>query len=308
MAEEDAFYYTKSLEELDTALAKTKTKTTIQKFVFGLLFLVFVFVIILYFCLPSFRVSSMNIDGLVYLTADQYRELAGISSSSSLLFFDAQEANDTATEKAGFLILDGKAYSNPFYATTEVLENRPLFRYGTDTYFLNGQTYFELQSKIASLGTAYSTTYSNLISNESFPEVHIPANQTIESNQTNLIYMTFYSLQYINPSSLSKLAYVQFMTSSYDTTNSSFSTCDLFFTYDELDDTYIQFSSILIEDFEDIFAFDVSEMLDECYSYISEENATFTSYTFLDDSDSSIDCYSFDISLSSDSELRIIPS
>lgn len=290
--------YESSYLNIDKDLKKRKKQIFQTHFLFAVLLFLDLFIMVLYFALPAFRVNNMKIQGLVYLTKQQYFDLADINGSSSLLFFDANEAYEHATEKADFLILEGgTSYSNPVFSETKLIENRPLFKHHNEIYFADGESYSEIRPKVADLGSDYLNYYDDKVINDhNFPLIHLPSNLGLSNYLDDISTPLFLADSEV----LNSFYDVVFKTSDNSNANIIDSNdIDVIFLTGKEKFACIQ--SVSQNNFSTLFSGDnfsrISSRADEM---ISEGHASLSTYTFADTAESK-ECYIFEINFSGDS-------
>lgn len=125
------------LSDLDILISNSKKKKLI--FRIGCLSLIFlwVFLIILYFILPSYRLESIKIDGLSSFSENDVLSLGGYSSRTHILGINNNTFEKNLTNKSDSLILKAKANISPFSSKVSIIEDMPIFNYENKIYFLS---------------------------------------------------------------------------------------------------------------------------------------------------------------------------
>lgn len=125
------------LSDLDILISNSKKKKLI--FRIGCLSLIFlwVFLIILYFILPSYRLESIKIDGLSSFSENDVLSLGGYSSRTHILGINNNTFEKNLTNKSDSLILKAKANISPFSSKVNIIEDMPIFNYENKIYFLS---------------------------------------------------------------------------------------------------------------------------------------------------------------------------
>ncbi len=125
------------LSDLDILISNSKKKKLI--FRIGCLSLIFlwVFLIILYFILPSYRLESIKIDGLSSFSENDVLSLGGYSSRTHILGISNNTFEKNLTNKSDSLILKAKANISPFSSKVSIIEDMPIFNYENKIYFLS---------------------------------------------------------------------------------------------------------------------------------------------------------------------------
>ncbi len=283
---------------IDETLLERKRKLAQHHFIFGLFFSLYVLCLIFYFSLPTFQVKNMSVDGLVYLSKENYFNLSGISENTSFLFFDANEAYQNAATRAPFLILDGKAYNNPLVSKTEILENRPLFKHDDVQYFIY-ETFDELQPKIASLSTLLSENYLQTIEQLSLPLLHFNSDN-LSSNLDDFKQ----AMIFINPIYLTQIEHIQFSLNENSSEQISSKVFAIIKSPDTEDRIGLHFETNQIKyifsenNYENILTL-INEKINT-----SDGSAKKSEY-FFDDTQAGVDCYQFDLELIED-EISVV--
>ena len=115
--------------------AKRNRKTFITKVsVIGVIALL----IVVYFVTPISKVSNSTIDGMIYLSVDNYLSIAGISKSSSLYLINKDSIANALKE---YPLIDESTVSvsvSPLGLNIFAQEISPMFKYENDYYLTNG--------------------------------------------------------------------------------------------------------------------------------------------------------------------------
>lgn len=115
--------------------AKKNKKTFITKIsVIGIIALL----IVVYFVTPISKVSNSTIDGMIYLSVDNYLSIAGISKSNSLYLIDKDKIANALKD---YPLIDESSVNvsiSPMGLNIFAQEISPMFKYENEYYLTNG--------------------------------------------------------------------------------------------------------------------------------------------------------------------------
>lgn len=293
MSNGDGVDYEINYLNIDKTLYEKKKKLAQHHFAFGLIFSLYILCLIFYFALPTFKVKNMSIDGLIYLSKENYLRLSEVNEDTSFLFFDANSAYQKAVSKAPFLILDGKAYSNPLVSKTEILENRPLFEYADQKYFIS-MTLAEVKNELAMLNDSLFDDYGNVLEELPVPKLHF--------NGDFSSYLSDFkqTMIFIDPDNLGQIIHLQFSLNENSSEKISSKVFAILKSPEIAENIGLYFNIDVMR-----YIFDnkyygqiiskISEYINTSGSDEKLENKIF------EDTDESISCYQFDLQMIDDS-------
>lgn len=173
--------YEKTFKEF----SKEKKIKKIYKLSLLSLLLVYLILVLVYFSLPSFKLSGMNFQGLVNLSKEDVISLLGERNSKSLLFFNSKGKDKLLEENSGGLILNDSVSisTDSFSGNVKIEEDYPVCYIDNNLYCLSSSTFDEFKSKI---DNSKLSEYSKVKLKEHFsiyednskkflPTVHIPS-------------------------------------------------------------------------------------------------------------------------------------
>lgn len=125
------------LQDLDSLMSKSKKRKTIYKISCLSLIFLWIFLLILYFILPSFKLENIKIKGNHYLTTNDVLSLGNYKSGNHILGIKSNDFENNLVSKSNGIILKANANISAFSSKVEIIEDMPIFNYENKIYFLS---------------------------------------------------------------------------------------------------------------------------------------------------------------------------
>lgn len=217
---------TTSFDAMEEVMGVQIKKRRIVRLLSSLLFVGICVFLVLFFTLPCFQASGMNLTGNVFFSRENIVSLAGLDHYQASLLLDSKKAEDTLKENARGLLLNATIESNGMVASCKVEEDYPVSRFGGNTYFSSGISLEEADKMVEELPLSdakknqLSSSYHKL-SQSNLPEIHFP-----EGTQANIqnAKVAFQTLSGIHPDVLNAMIGVQFINDNMDSNWSNVAT------------------------------------------------------------------------------------
>lgn len=125
------------LEDLDSLMNKSKKRRLIYKFSCLSLVVTWIFVLILYFILPAFKLESIKVTGNNNLLPQDILSLGNYKQSDHILGITNSDFEKNVVSKSNDLVLKADAKISAFNSSVEIIEDMPIFYYENKIYFLS---------------------------------------------------------------------------------------------------------------------------------------------------------------------------
>ena len=176
--------------------SKQKTIKKIYKISLISLLVIYLILVLVYFSMPTFKISGMKFNGLFNLTDDDIITLMNERPSNSLLFFSDEGKDRMIIENANGIIINDSVVvsSDAFSGSVKVIEDYPVC-YIDDTLYFASSTDFDnyiVNLEGSRLSDNSKVRLKNLYQNYAIkdekyhlPKVHIPSSYSASSTKIN---------------------------------------------------------------------------------------------------------------------------
>ena len=126
-----------SHNDLDILISKNNKKKSIYRIIFGSLVFTWIFLIVLYFILPKYRVESIEIKGLNILEKDDIIYLSKYDKNKHIINIDKRDLDTNLLNKSENIIIECNSQADIFNLKVDIIEDMPIFNYNERLYFLS---------------------------------------------------------------------------------------------------------------------------------------------------------------------------
>ena len=217
---------TSSFDAIEEVMKSQIRKRRVLRILSSVLFLGISVFLVLFFALPCFQASGMDLSGNLYFSKEDIVSLAELDRYQASLLLDTKKTEDILKKNAGGLLLKAQVESNGLVCDCIVQEDYPVSRFSGTTYFSSGISLDEACKTVESLPLSesrksqLSLSYHKL-SESNLPEIHFPKGTTANLDNAKTAFLT---LSGIHPDVLNSMVGIQFVNDNMDSNWSNVAT------------------------------------------------------------------------------------